>query len=315
MEPEPVMPTDPLSSSVLILNPAAGTGEAVERVAAWASRRPGCVLWRTRGAGDARRLAAEACAAGAGTVIVAGGDGTIHEVVNGLDLSRALTLGVVPLGTGNDLARSLGLPTHDTDAALAVIDAGHHEPMDLLEAACDGDSPRRVVNAASGGFSDVLHRHLTGDMKRVFGPAAYALAAVNAFSKAPNHRVRIGHDDGLLRTQACAVMVCNGRFAAGGQEIAPDASTNDRSAKLICVAAPTWGARFALLLRYYLGRYLTDERVTSRDVCGVTVHAEPAMRFYADGEPLGHTPLRMAVLSGALRVLVPAKPAPGTSGH
>jgi diacylglycerol kinase (ATP) len=287
----------------LIINPAAGSGGASRRVR------------QTSRAGDARRFAAEAVEAGVRRLILAGGDGTIHEAVNGLSCLEEVTLGIVPLGTGNDLARCLGLPL-EIDAVLSVLEAGHAEPMDLIRAtSVEDDAPTTlVVNAASGGFSNVLHRALSGDMKRVFGPLAYLLAAVNAFHKAPNYRVTITHDGRDFETDACAVMVCNGRYAAGGQELAPGARPDSSRAKLICVSAPGWRDRFGLLVRYYLGRYLRDRRVISHEVRRVSVASSGPMRFYADGEPLGKTPLSFEVLSGALRVIVPAEAGDQTTG-
>jgi len=303
-QPDPSRPGAP--PQVLIINPAAGHGGATRRLIAWAEGRPDCRVLQTSRAGDAGRFAAQAVREGVRTLILAGGDGTIHEAVNGLPTLEGLTLGVVPLGTGNDLARCLGLPL-ELDAVLTVLEAGHAVPIDLIRAtSADGQKKTLVVNAASGGFSNVLHRALSGDMKRLFGPLAYLLAAVNAFYKAPNYRVTITHDGKPLQADACAVMVCNGRYAAGGQELAPDACPNDSRAKLICVTAPNWRERFGLLVRYYLGRHLRDRRVISHEPRHVTVASSPPMRFYADGEPLGRTPLTFEVLGGALRVIVPA---------
>lgn len=303
------MPGHSSASERLIINPRAGNSRKAQQVIAWARARPDCRVMRTRADGDAGRFAAEAVRDGARTLYVAGGDGTIHQVVNGLPSLENLTLGIVPLGTGNDLARCLALPL-EVDEALRVLEAGAAVPLDLIRAEHQ-EGGALVVNAASGGFSEVLYRHLTGEMKRMFGPRAYVLAAVNAFHKAPNHRVTIEHDGRRFEADACAVMVCNGRFVAGGQEVVPGAEVGDRSAKLICVSAVTWRQRFGLLVRYYLGRHLNDRRVIHHDACRVRIESSPAMRFYADGEPLGPTPLSFEVLSGALRVIVPEQPAPG----
>jgi len=301
-------------SEALIINPAAGSGGAGRQVIAWAKRRPGCRVQQTRRAGDARRFAAQAVDEGVRRLILAGGDGTIHEAVNGLPSLAGMTLGIVPLGTGNDLARCLGLPL-EIESVLGVLEAGHAVPMDLIRAtSADGRTTTRVVNAASGGFSNVLHRALSGDMKRMFGPLAYLLAAINAFHKASNHHVSITHDGRRFEADACAVMVCNGRYAAGGQELAPGARPDSSRAKLICVSAPGWRDRFGLLVRYYLGRYLRDRRVISHEVRRVRVESSRPMRFYADGEPLGKTPLTFEVLSGALRVIVPGKAGDQTTG-
>ncbi len=296
------------ASKVLILNPAARQAEAGGQVIAWAEAQAGCRVMKTQRAGDAGRFAAEAVREGVRCLILAGGDGTISEAVNGLPAFDGVTLGIVPLGTGNDLARCMGVPL-DIESALRVIEVGHTEPMDLIRATSAAEEqPKLVVNAASGGFSDVLHRAVNDEIKRMFGPFAYLLAAINAFRKAPTHHVTITCEDQVHRIDACAVMVCNGRYVAGGQELAPEARPDSGRAQLICVSAADWRDRFGVLVRYYLGRHLNDQRVFSREVGRVKVESVPAMRFHADGEPMGQTPLTFEVLAGVLRVCVPAGP-------
>ncbi len=135
----------------VIVNPNAGSVEEVEVLERTVgSALPGVELCVTRQEGDARRFAHEALEAGAGLIVAAGGDGTLNEVVNGLaaDFGRA-RLGLIPLGTGNDFARSINVPA-DLDAAIGILREGRVRTLDVGGAPL-GDGRPPVRNKAAGG--------------------------------------------------------------------------------------------------------------------------------------------------------------------
>src|SRR5690349_6364901 len=115
----------------IIINPNAGSAGEVERLRETLEKLPETTVRITEKEGDARRMAAVALKSGTGLIVAAGGDGTLNEVVNGLaeDFGRA-RLGLLPLGTGNDFARSINIPT-DLDAALAVLQGGRVQTVDV----------------------------------------------------------------------------------------------------------------------------------------------------------------------------------------
>jgi len=148
----------------VILNPKAGSAGEAAGLEEVLRRRPGTSVHRTETAGDAERLAREALAAGAELVVAAGGDGTLNEVVNGLsaDFGRA-RLGLLPLGTGNDFARSIGVP-NDLEAALAILNEGKEVRAIDVARADVGDRSRCFLNRSAGGFGcEVIER--AGDAK------------------------------------------------------------------------------------------------------------------------------------------------------
>ena len=153
-------------------------------------------------------------------------DGTINAVVNGLavDFSRA-RLGVIPLGTGNDFARSIHVPI-DLNAALEVLATGAEQVVDIVQVT--SDRVRYFVNVAAGGFSGLVDEQLTEELKRTWGPLAFLRSAAAALPDLAQYRTSLVFDDeGLFEIQAFNVIVANARFAGGGIPIAPAAAIND----------------------------------------------------------------------------------------
>src|SRR5207247_3989749 len=150
----------------ILLNPIAG---GVKDIDAIRERLRGLNPERfciSEQAGDAEKFASEA--ADFELIVSAGGDGTLNEVVNGIAQGGCnAALGVLPLGTGNDFARSLGVP-NNLEAAIEQIIAGKTRPIDLVRVT--SDRVRYFANVSSGGFSGVVDEKLTQEMKRRGGP-------------------------------------------------------------------------------------------------------------------------------------------------
>lgn len=325
-----------MERTCVILNPGSRTGddrEALDRAlpAGWQVRV-------TEHPGHARELALEAAADGFATVIAAGGDGTVNEVVNGLAEAAlagrgAPCLGVLPLGTGNDLVRLLGLPPELAEAVPA-LERGACRELDVGEMRAAGGERRFFVNVAAGGFSGEVAVALTPEIKRTWGPLAYLRAATGLLSELDAYRVRVRCDgvDGTDRSEtleldALNVVVANGRFAGGGLPIAPRARPDDGLLDLVVIPEMPLTGLVVLAPVVLAGRHLdaraVDDggepedgdredgepaRVIFRRCRSVELESDPPMPWNNDGELVGELSPSFHVMPRALRVLVGEHP-------
>ena len=253
---------------------------------------------------------------GARRILVGGGDGTLSCVVGQL-LGRDVTLGVLPLGTGNDFARSLGIPA-DIDAACDIIAQGYTARVDVGLA-----NGRPFLNAASLGLATAIAKRLTKRLKQRAGKLAYPVAALAEMKDLQHFHLRIQADDQQLELDALQLVVGNGRYHGAGNMVAPDAQLDDRRLHMYAIAAPsaTNGregtnlgylqdvatlARVAMSLRS--GEHQDHPAVTSLRAARLYVESDPVLEVNADGELVGHTPMRFEVAPAALRVYAPAPP-------
>lgn len=300
-----------MERTCVILNPHAGRAEAVTEVLRrTAGRLEGIEIRKTDGAGDARRLAARAVEEGFGRLVAAGGDGTLNDVLNGLapDLAR-VELGLLPAGTGNDLARTLEIPT-DPEEAVEVLLAGATRSLDAARLECAGGT-RWFLNLSAGGFSGEVDPDLKAEIKEAWGPLSYVRTAFEALSELEAYRVRLVLEPGTpeeerIRLAALNVAVANGRYVGGGLHVAPEAAPDDGLLDVVAIRAAPAGRLSLLAPRVVAGQHLDHELVLYRKVRALEVHSEPAMPFNADGEPVGETPVRYQVVPGAVRFVAPA---------
>lgn len=295
-------------STRILLNPTAGS--AVEEHALRemiATLLPESELVVPPGSEHLERLAGEAAAEGCRTIVAAGGDGTINGILNGLagHLSQ-VRLGILPLGTGNDFARSIHLPT-DPEHALAVLLEGRSKRIDLIRVTTPSVS-RLFLNVSAGGFSTKVSEFAC-DMKDTWGPLCYARSFVGALPELNDYHTRIVLDDNEeITTPAYSVIVANARFVAGGLPIAPEAELDDGLADVLILPVATLRELATLAPATMLGRHLDDERIIFRRARKVTVESQPPMAFNADGELLPAEPVTFQVLPGALEVIVGPEP-------
>lgn len=287
----------------VILNPNAGS--AAERdVLARALERLGAVdVCATDEPGDAIRFAASAVVRGCDLVVAAGGDGTINEVVNGLSKSwdRA-RLGVIPLGTGNDFARTIDVPT-DIDAAVEILLQDNHRPVDVVCVA--SDQTRYFINVSAGGFSGLVDEKLSDEMKASWGPLAYLRAALIALPDLTGYHMTIQFDDEEPQELvAYNIVVANARFVAGGIPVAPEALLDDGKIDVLLVPVTSIPRLATLVPLILLGRHLESSDLTCRRASRLKVESKPGMWFNTDGELVGNQPATFTVLPRALRVIV-----------
>lgn len=276
---------------IILLNTNAGSAAQAEPVRAWAADR-GHSLRETESAAEARSLAKASAQAGE-VVVAAGGDGTIHVVAQGVldaategSLERRPVLGVVPLGTGNDLARSLNLPT-EIEEVLALLERGRTRPIDalrLLEPVGDARTGW-CLNVASGGFSGLLNQAVTDELKERWGALAYALASLTCAAEAKPFGLVLDLDgERLAFDDALNVVLANGRYAGGGFQVAPEARLDDALAEVLVIRNGTWLERAGLGASLLSGDYTDAEVVSTHRAREIQLSLEAPIGFSIDGE-------------------------------
>lgn len=290
----------------LIINPNAGSAQKQSMLQRAVESYEDIVCWRTAEAGEGIEMARRAREEGYECVAAVGGDGTINEIVNGLmqdDGPEDVVLGVIPMGTGNDLANTLALPEDPRDA-LAFLRNGREIRLDLFEAQAEG---RTVygINAAAGGFSGQVDEQLSTEMKKTWGPLAFLLGAARALPTLREYDTRLSLDDGPEQAMdALNVIVANGRTAAGGNRVAPLANPCDGLLDVVIVKWSTPAELAEVGTRLVTGNYLESPRVVHHHVRRVKVSSEPGMWFNVDGELFTKEPVNFTVRPGAIRVIV-----------
>jgi diacylglycerol kinase (ATP) len=288
----------------VILNPSAGSirdpNNLVERIA----RFRNVEIFTTTKPGSAARFARTAIRKGRDIIVAAGGDGTLNEVINGIgeNLGDA-RVGLLPLGTGNDFARTVGVPT-DLDAALDVIRAGKTRAVDLVRVT--SDEVRYFVNVSAGGFSGLVDEKLTPEMKKTWGPLAYLRSVAAALPELRAYRTTLAFDNAeSLRLDLYNVVVANGRYIGGGTLIAPDAAIDDGLLDIILIQKRSAPELALLAAQVVVGAHLSSDAIVFRRTAKLTVNSKPGMWFNVDGELVGNEPARFEILPRALRFVVP----------
>lgn len=231
-------------------------------------------------------------------LILAGGDGTLNAAARGL-VATGLPLGILPVGTANDLARTLGLP-EDIDAAARVIAAGGLRHIDVGEV-----NGHFFFNVASIGLSAQLAQKMTPEFKRRFGRLSYALTAAKALLRArPFHAVLIA-DGERNRVKTMQIAVGNGHFYGGGTAIAWDAEIDDGQLNLYSLEfSRVW--RMALMLRTFKsGTHGIFKEVRTARASTFRIVTRRPQPINADGELVTETPALFTQRRKAVRVFAP----------
>ena len=250
----------------------------LRQMVSWVRERGHAVDVRiTWNAGDAEALAADAADRGTDVVVACGGDGTLNEVVNGLD-GRDVPLGVVPLGTANDFARQTGIP-EDADHAMDVI--LRRKPVRIDTASMNG---RRFLNVSTGGVGAEATAETPADFKASLGPLAYAITAIRMLAGDQSRHasfVSAGFD---LDVDFLAFAVGSARVTGGGTIMTPDASVTDGLLDL-CVIEAMSRRDFALLsLQVKKGEHLGLPGVHYAQLPWVKVTGPEPLSVNLDGE-------------------------------
>lgn len=285
----------------LIVNPTAGAGRAPERIAALAPRIEaafGPIEWReSRSADHVTELARECAERGDERVLVAGGDGTIHFAARGL-IHSDTAMGVLPVGSGNDIARSIGLPL-EAGPALNVIANEHRRRIDV---GCVGSRIYCCVLGV-GMDSDALERiNASRLLKR--GKLLYTWAALRTLLTYRPELMRITWGNRTLEEEVVFAAATNTGTYAGGMKIAPDADVADGRLDLCVVKSASLPSLLASFARIARGDGERSSAVVADQTARVKIETERPMAVTLDGELTDlTTPIEARALPGALCVL------------
>ena len=283
----------------VVANPKSGNSDLALDAALTRLQRVGiATLERPEGPGGIAR-AVEVAGAEGRDVVLAGGDGTVNAALSAL-WKTDRPFGLLPMGTANDLARTLGIPT-DLEAAAAIIAAGHVRRIDMSTV-----NGHPFVNVASIGLAvEVALRH-RGPRKRRLGVLNYPLVWWEAYRAMRPFHVRITCDH-VVRNERCIMLaVGNGRHYGGGLTVHEDARIDDGQLTLYFVKSAGSLQLMKMLPAFFVGTLYRQERAVS--LCGrrVRVETRRPKRVDADGEIVTETPADFEIFPGALRVFAPS---------
>src|SRR6478609_4010843 len=216
--------------------------------------------------GDATALAADAARRGVDVVVAVGGDGTLNEVVNGLD-GYDVPLGVIPLGTANDFARQVGIPA-DADHAMDVI--LQRKPRRLDTGSLNG---RRFLNVSTGGVGAEATAETPAELKESLGPLAYAISGLRKLADFRPQYARFSGDGFEYEGEFLMFAVGLTRSTGGGTMVTPMASATDGLLDLCVIEAMSRGDFARVVLRVKRGEHLGEDGVQYAQVRAVTIEA------------------------------------------
>ena len=293
----------------VIVNPRAGRGRALRvlNIAQDVLTESGwtCDIIQTTGPGHATEIARKAAAQGVPLIAVIGGDGTINEVIQGI-VGTETRLAIIPGGTGNDHARSLGIPIHPVKAA-TMIAQGKTIAMDVGK-----ERDRDFGCLVSIGFPVDVIDH-TNKKRHFLGGSLAILSSVwQTLKNMRFYEAHITLDDTSFSVTTCGIFVLNTPSVGGGLRFSPNADVTDGLLDVVIVGKVTTMELLYNLPKAYKGKHLNHPAIQLHRAHKVRVETAELLPKMFDGEVLGHTPIEVFVKPRALRVVVPANfPAAG----
>ena len=286
-----------MNNTVVILNPAARSERANRWRARVESLAEGCTVCTTTAPGEAEILARHAVQEGFEKIIAAGGDGTIHEVVNGLANSTA-TLGLLPIGTVNVFAMELGLPSNNLDLCWDIIQGDHTRLVDLPSA-----NEKYFVQLAGVGLDAQVVKETSARLKRNFGPLSYLISAAQVASRRPP-RLFIESEDTSVE-EGSFVLVGNGRRYGGPFPFFKQAVIDDGLLDVVIFKQLGYLEIIKYLQDVFFSSEIRLPEVEYFQTRALRVTSEQPVPVELDGELVGNCPVEFQMRERALRVLAP----------
>lgn len=259
----------------------------------------------TTAPGDATDEARRAVEREFDLVVVAGGDGTIHEVVNGLagPIMHRSRFGIIPMGTTNDLARAIGVP-RSIEKACDAICGGISIPIDVGRA-----NNRYFIYVAGGGMLTELTYEAPSKLKTVIGRLAYYLKGIELLPQVRPVKVRIEYDGKLFEGEIMLFLIANTNSVSGFEKMAPGASLNDGMFELIILKKTNLASLVYIAQKALRGEHVDDPHVIYTRANRIKVYPENKMQLNLDGEFGGLFPCEFTNLYHHLELLVPEETA------
>lgn len=237
--------------------------------------------------------------------VVVGGDGMVNLGANMVARTN-VPLGIIPSGTGNDMARVLGIPHENTEGAINALAAALQLPprtIDVGLARSDDGEERYFACMMSAGF-DALVNERANNMRHPKGKSRYTIAMVLELIKLKRIDYKLTLDGKVLETAAALVCVGNGESLGGGMKVTPTAKVDDGLLDVLIVEPLGRVAFMRIFPRVFKGEHLTDRRVSIHQVTKVRIEADGVVG-YADGDRFAPAPLNLEIVPGGLKVLAP----------
>ena len=297
----------------VIVNPAAGAGKTAKK---WPQIM---VLMKSLGLdfehditeapGHAIELAKSAVKKGYELVVSVGGDGTIHEIVNGLYEAGGMpdvAVGIINTGTGADYIRTIGVPRRYKEACGCLLSPDRRTvDVGVVEYTKKGHPQKRLfVNFAGIGFDAEVVRATTEKFKALGDVPSYLMGLFSTLMSYQNRDVSIIVDGEHGQRRICTVMLNNGKYGGGGMLPAPNADPGDGFFDLVIIDDITKPDLLMSLPRVYRGTHLTHPKVTLMRAREVEIKPTLTSAVQADGELLGEAPARFTILPAALNIVV-----------
>ena len=294
-----------MKKNLIILNPAAHSDRASSLEDQIQSLGDDLEVRLSKMPGDAEQIARTAAQQGFTTIIAAGGDGTINEVVNGIISSAVpgVSLGILPVGTMNVFALELGIPLNSVRKAWDIIMKGELGYIDLPR--CETtEGSRYFVQLAGVGLDAEVVRRTSRKSKKTFGPLSYLISLAQVAFRKPSP-ITMESDDGKVR-KGSFVLLGNGRFYGGPFKMFRSGSSSDGLLDVLVFQNQSpWD-----LLRYMhailMGHHAELDDVEYFQTSSLHLHSEGIVPYELDGEMVGYLPLSFKLEQSALRVIVPA---------
>lgn len=295
---------------MVVANPTAGGGRAGRLIGkvdnALRSMRMDHHVRVPESAADMEAAARTAADEGAAIVAILGGDGSVSCAANGL-LGTPAAMAVLPAGTGDDFARSIGAGR--LHHALRLLGAPVIVPIDVVKLTA-GATTRHFVNVAGAGFDSEVNERANAMRRRLGGTATYVAAVGATLSHFTPAHYEIEVDELPISVDAMLAVVGSGGSYGGRMKVLPDARLNDGVMDVCIVEALSKPAFIRAFPRVFLGRHTTHPKVRMLRGSRVTLEANRRVQVYADGELVGPLPAIFEIRPGALPVVV----GPGAKG-
>ena len=319
-----------MNDFVIIANPISGKGKATDVAeqgyAALTESGQQGQLVLTSASGDAKRFAHEAVSTGIRFVVACGGDGTLHEVVNGIAAVPDVTLGVLPCGRGNDFAAAVGIPLKP-EAAIATLLSGTPIRVDLGRCYQNSDqlkggvvepepsltdnrqltTDNYFITIATCGYDTEVSRRAAKGTPLFAGTASYAYAAVETLFYYEPPVVRLEGDFGIHEGPLLLAATGITSRYGGGFQIVPNARIDDGLFD-VCIVRPVSSLTvLRLLVTLFWGGHVSHPAVSMHQTQTLKIETDTPMLLYADGEPMCETPVTIEIIKHGLRVMAPQR--------